>query len=128
MIIGFRYTPLLVALLTISAVWAEATQNTSVKNASKLDLPALNAIDKNNDGLISRDEGFSNEDVSRYLDKLDTDLDGNLDKTELAKLESVVKREESLKTDHPDDVQQYKNGKSISPNEQIEKNRREVKD
>jgi hypothetical protein len=53
--------------------------------------------DKNNDGLLSQDEGFINENVSRHWDKLDTDLDGNLDKAGFAKLESVVKREESLK-------------------------------
>jgi hypothetical protein len=114
-------------LIPVSAAWAEETLNSSANN-QKQDLPASNIIDKNNDGLISRDEGFSNEDVSRHWDKLDTDLDGNLDKAEFAKLESVVKREESLKTDHPENVQQYKKGKYITPNEQIERNTREGKD
>jgi hypothetical protein len=94
-------------LITVAAAWAEETLNSSVNDESKQDLSASNTIDKNNDGLISRDEGFSNEDVSRHWDKLDTDLDGNVDKAEFAKLESVVKREESLKTDHPENVQQY---------------------
>jgi hypothetical protein len=92
-------------LITIEAAWAEETLKPFVNDEGKQDLSASNTIDKNNDGLISRDEGLSNEDVSRYWDKLDTELDGNLDKTEFAKLESVVKREESLKTDHPQYVQ-----------------------
>jgi hypothetical protein len=116
------------ALLVISSTtWANESVKSSEKNASKQNCPAFSTLDNNHDDLISRDEGLSNEYVARYWDKLDTDLDGNLTPAEFANLESIVQREESLKTDHPQDVEQYKKGKYISPDEQIERNKREGK-
>lgn len=118
---------LLVTAMVFPAAWAAETPNASAKNVSKHALPTLSMLDKNQDGLISRDEGLSDEDVSRYWDKLDTNLDGNLDQAEFSKLKVVVQREEALKTDHPQDVQQYKKGKYISPSEQIERNKQQAK-
>jgi len=38
-----------------------------------------------------------------------------------------VQGEDSLNTDHPQVVEQYKKGKYISPGEQLERNKREGK-
>lgn len=118
---------LLALLFTCSTAWANEPANSSTKSEGKQNCPAFSTLDNNHDDLISRDEGLSNEYVARYWDTLDVDLDGSLTPTEFAKLESVMKREKSLKTDHPQNVEQYKKGKYISPNEQIERNRREGK-
>lgn len=118
---------LLAVLVTCSTAWANEPVNSPTKSESKQNCPAFSSLDTNHDDLISRDEGLSNEYVARYWDKLDADLDGSLTPAEYAKLESVVQREESLKTDHPQDVEQYKKGKYISPNEQIERNKHEGK-
>jgi len=126
MISRIRYG-LLAVLVTCSTAWANEPVNSSTKSESKQNCPAFSTLDNNHDDLISRDEGLSNEYVARYWDILDADLDGSLTPAEFAKLESVVQREESLKTDHPQDVEQYKKGKYISPNEQIERNKREGK-
>ena len=113
---------LLVAPIVFSPAWSAEIPT------SKHELPTFGALDKNQDQLISHDEGFGDEDVAKHWDKLDTNRDGNLDPTEFSKLQAVVKREEALKTDHPDVVQQYKNGKYIPPSEQIERNKRESKE
>ncbi len=110
-------------LLAVSIAFAAVSANEPVNPSSQHDLPALKMLDKNTDGLISRDEGLSNQYVARYWDKLDTNLDGKLTQTEFDQLASMVEREESLKTDHPQVVQQYKNGKYISPTQQIERNK-----
>jgi hypothetical protein len=126
MINCLRYS-LLALLVTCSTTWANEPANTSTKNDGKLKCPAFSTLDNNHDDLISRDEGLSNEYVARYWDKLDADLDGSLTPSEFAKLEPVMKREKSLKTDHPQNVEQYKKGEYISPKEQIERNRHEGK-
>ena len=126
MISCLRYS-LLALLVTCSTVWANEPVNSSAKSKSKQNCPEFSTLDNNHNDLISRDEGLSNEYVARYWDILDADLDGSLTPAEFAKLESVVQREESLKTDHPQDVEQYKKGKYISPNEQIERNKSEGK-
>ncbi|MDO8937676.1 MAG: hypothetical protein Q7U98_00790 [Methylicorpusculum sp.] len=118
---------LLALLFTCSTAWANEPANSSTKSEGKQNCPSFSTLDNNHDDLISRDEGLSNEYVARYWDTLDVDLDGSLTPTEFAKLGSIMKREKSLKTDHPQNVEQYKKGKYISPNEQIERNRREGK-
>ncbi|WP_394753288.1 hypothetical protein [Crenothrix sp.] len=124
MISRLSYT-VFISLTIFSTAWAQDPPNFPAQG--KHDLPTFSSVDKNSDGLISREEGFSTEDVSKYWDKLDTSLDGNLDKAEFSKLADVVQTEEALKTDHPQEVQQYENGQYISPEEQIERNKREKK-
>jgi len=110
-------------LLAVSIVFAAVSANEPVNPSSQHDLPALKMLDKDTDGLISRDEGLSNQYVARYWDKLDANLDGNLSQTEFYQLASLVKRDQALITEHPQVVQQYKNGKYIPPNQQIERNK-----
>lgn len=118
---------LLAVLVTCPAAWANEPVNSPTKTEGKQNCPVFSSLDNNHDNLISRDEGLSNEYVARYWDILDADLNGSLTPAEYAKLESVVQREESLKTDHPQDVEQYKKGEYITPDEQIERNKREGK-
>jgi hypothetical protein len=114
---------LLAVSIAYAAVSASEAVNPSETIEFKHDLPALKMLDKDSDGLISRDEGLSNQYVVRYWDKLDTNLDGYLAQPEFDQLASTVQREESLKTAHPQVVQQFKHGKYISPAQQIERNK-----
>jgi len=123
MIRWLRYI-ILAAFVTSSSAWAEKELHVSEIIDSKQNLPAFTKLDKNHDDLISHVEGLKNEAVSNHWDKLDIDLDGNLDKVEFAKLESVVDSKDALITDDPQGVQQYKNGQEISPNDQIELNKK----
>lgn len=107
--------------------WAE--EGSGMKGVSEKEsvhaLPSFESLDKNHDNLISREEALGNKPLIKYWDKLDISLDGNLEPAEFSMLEPLMKREEALETGHPQVVEQYKNGKYISPVEQIERNRKE---
>ncbi len=125
---NFIITGLLISAILFTAAAAAASRDDEgrqSKPAPDTKYPSMENIDTNNDGSISREEAFGSEEVSKYWDKLDKDLDGLLDRAEFSRLQEVVKFEEARKTDHPADVQQYKDGEYISPNQQIERNRRE---
>lgn len=87
------------------------------------DNPSFSQLDANKDQLISRDEAFKDEFVSKLWDKLDKDSDGSLDVKEFSNLPSEEKRLREIETDHPQKVQQYENGKYIPPSQQINKNK-----
>jgi hypothetical protein len=106
---------------------ALATNIFAMENATKSETtcPSFSELDKNSDQMINREEGFKDENVAKLWDKLDKNLDGNLDKNEFSALMPEEKREEALETDHPVKVQQYENGKYISPEQQIQRNEAE---
>ena len=106
----------------IPAAWAA---DSGTQPGNNQDCADFESLDKDHNGVISRDEGFADENVAKFWDQLDSSIDSKLDKAEFAQLETVVQRENALKTDHPQAVQQYENGKYISPQEQMERNKRE---
>lgn len=67
---------LLVAPIVCSPTWSAETPR------NKHEPPTFGALDKNQDQLISHDEGFGDENVAKHWDKLDINLDGNSDPTD----------------------------------------------
>jgi EF hand len=119
------------ALLLISTTAWPADNQVFEKSApapeNNLDFPAFGVIDTNHDNLISHEEAFKNESLIKNWDKLDANVDGKIDSTEFLMLKPVTRRVEAQKTDHPQEVEQYEDGKYISPAEQIERNIKEGK-
>lgn len=101
-------------------------ETASPSKESNQDYPAFGVLDKNQDNFISHEEGYSNESLTKNWDKIDTNLDGKLNSDEFLTLKPIAERVEAQKTDHPQEVEQYKNGKYISPTEQIERNSKEI--
>lgn len=105
-----RITGIAVSLVA-TPVWAEKC------------VQAFDKLDKDKDGHISHEEAYQNEKLLKYWDKLDADRNGSLTAEEYAKAPSVIVPEESRKTDHPQEVQQFdKEGDYIPPEQQIERN------
>lgn len=113
---------MLCIVLISTTVWAE--ENSTIRDNDS-DTPSFETLDVNRDNLISHEEAYKNEAVIKNWDKLDTNIDGNLDTAEYSKMKPIVQRVENQKTDHPQAVEQYENGKYISPKKQIERNIKE---
>lgn len=78
----------------------------------------FNSLDANDDGLISREEGASEERLVKYWGSLDSDRDGYLDEAERDNAMPIITEQESRLTDHPQKVQQYEDGRYQPPQKQ----------
>ena len=70
--------PLLLMMLLLAALPAAAQSDSSSAQGS-----ARTPLDANHDGVISRDEAQSRPGLARHFDQIDTNGDGQIDRSEL---------------------------------------------
>jgi hypothetical protein len=111
-------------ILTILSVFM-FSNGWAIEDDPPIKFPTFEEVDADHNGIISRDEGFRNEYLLKNWEKVDENNNEEVDREEFKRLKPVTRKTEEQKTDHPDAVQQYENGKYISPEKQIERNLRE---